>query len=236
MGIMSSEESPQLDIQHPGSPPNSGDAPNQAGNLAVTRVLAAVGRGDTGASSELLPLVYGELRKLARARMAKTPPGNTLQPTALVHEAFIRLVGNDDPNWNSRGHFFAASAEAMRQILVDQARQKARPKHGGDRQRVGTASDLPEIETPTENMIALDEAITKLESEDEQLALVVKLRYFAGLNREETAAALGKSVRSLDREWRYIVARLHQLMDDKPPTESPSTDGQIKPCEPTDII
>jgi len=163
-------------------------------------------------AEEFLPLVYHELRRLARARMAKTPPGNTLQPTALVHEAYMRLTGPESSNWNSRGHFFAAAAQAMRQILVDQARRKNAVKHGGDLRRVDADEvDLP-IETPAEDILALDEALETLQAEDPRKAEIVMLRYFAGLTREEAAAALGISVRTVDREWRYILAKLHKEM------------------------
>ena len=185
----------------------------------VTQMLQAVGKGDSEAATKLLPLVYAELRKLARARMAKLPPGNTLQPTALVHEAYLRLVGDADPSWNSRGHFFGAAAEAMRQILVDQARRKSAKKHGGDRRRLDADEiDLP-IEGPGDDILALDQALDRLTQEDPRKAKIVVLRYFGGLTREETAAALDVSVRTVDYEWRYIVARLRQeLTGDDPGT------------------
>lgn len=173
-------------------------------------MLRAAGNSDRKAAAELLPLVYTELRKLARARLARTPPGNTLQPTALVHEAYLRLVGDEDATWNSRGHFFAAAAEAMRQILVDQARCKASLKRGGDRQRVELDElELP-IQSPAEDMLALDLALERLRKDDPRKADIVMLRYFAGLSRQETAGAMGVSVRTIDREWRYILARLHK--------------------------
>jgi RNA polymerase sigma factor (TIGR02999 family) len=160
----------------------------------------------------MLPQVYAELRNLARARLAKVPPGNTLQPTALVHEAYIRLAAGEGSGWKNRGHFFGAAAQAMRQILVDQARRKAAVKHGGDQQRVDADDFDLAIEPPAEDLLMLDRALERLEQEDERKAQIVKLRYFAGLNREETAEVLGMSVRTLDREWRYIVARLHKEM------------------------
>jgi RNA polymerase sigma factor (TIGR02999 family) len=165
----------------------------------------------------MLPLVYGELRKLARARLAKVPPGNTLQPTALVHEAYLRLAGSEAEGWKSRGHFFGAAAQAMRQILVDQARRKAAAKHGGDQQRVDADDWELAIEPPAEDILALNQALERLEQRDEHKARIVMLRYFGGLNREETAAALGMSVRTLDREWRYIVAWLHKAMSEEQP-------------------
>jgi RNA polymerase sigma factor (TIGR02999 family) len=172
-------------------------------------VLTAASRGDARAAAELLPLVYSELRKQARAQMAKTPPGNTLQPTALVHEAYLRLVGEDDPNWRSRGHFFAAAAQAMRLILVEQARRKASKKHGGGHKRVNVDDAVPFIEPPAEDLLALDEALKRLEQADPRHGKIVALRYFAGLTNEETAAALAISVRTVEREWQFIRAFLY---------------------------
>lgn len=177
----------------------------------VTRMLAAVRRGDAQASAELLPLVYSELRKLAKSLMAKTPPGNTLQPTALVHEAYLRLVGSTEPNWDGRGHFFSAAAQAMRQILVDQARRKGARKHGGGQRRIGVSEAERGgllIQPPVENMLALDEALARLEREDPRKAEVVKLRYFAGLSAAETAAVLGVSLPTVERDWRFARALL----------------------------
>lgn len=183
---------------------------DQPSDQRLTSMLQAAGMGDTAAAASLLPLVYDELRRLARARMARTPPGNTLQPTALVHEAFLRLVGPGKPDWRSSGHFFAAAAQAMRRILVDQARRKAAVVRGGRRQRSDIdADDLP-IQEPVEDIVALDIALERLRREDARKAEIVDLRYFAGLSREETAAALGTSVRTIDREWRFIIARLHR--------------------------
>ena len=149
---------------------------------------------------------------MARAQMAKLPRGQTLQTTALVHEAYMKLVGRDDPGWDSRGHFFAAATRAMRQILVDQARRKAAAKHGGSRKR--TDFERLDIATPepATDILALNDALDVLEKEDPRKAQVVMLRQFAGLQREEIAAALGISVRTVDREWNYSIARLHQLM------------------------
>ena len=175
----------------------------------LTQILNAVRDGDQKAAAELLPLVYGELRQLARARMAKTPPGQTLQPTALVHEAYLRLIGADDPGWNSRGHFFAAAGQAMRQILVDQARRKGSLKRGGGRQRLDVDDVEPAIESPSDDILALEEALTHLEQDDPRKAEVVNLRYFAGLTVEETAAALDISVTTVEREWRFARVRLY---------------------------
>lgn len=184
-------------------------------------VLQAVKAGDPRAAAQLLPLVYEELRVLARSRLARSPGAargadNTLQPTALVHEAYLRLVGADDPSWNSRGHFFAAAAMAMRQILVEQARRKAAVKHGGGAQRVDTPVELLPIETPKEDMIALDSALTKLEAIDERKARVVMLRYFAGLTAEQTAMALGISEPTVNREWKLarVLLRLELQGED----------------------
>lgn len=178
----------------------------------ITQMLRAAEAGDAEAAQAVLPLVYRELRGLARAMMAKTPPGNTLQPTALVHEAYVRLVGREDPGWNSRGHFFAAAAEAMRRILVEQARRKARLKHGGDLARVDADDvDLP-IEHPTEDILALDEALDRLAKTDPRKADVVKLRYFAGLTIEEAAMALGVSEPTVERDWRFARALLYEQL------------------------
>jgi RNA polymerase sigma factor (TIGR02999 family) len=183
----------------------------------VTRILQAVEEGDPRAADQLLPVVYEELRRLSHALMAKGLPGNTLQPTALVHEAYLRLVGDTDPGWNSRGHFFAAAAHAMRRILVEQARRKAADKHGGGRQRLNANDvDLP-IQPPSDDVLALDEALERLRSQDQRKAEVVMLRYFAGLTIEETAKVLGVSEATVERDWRFArVALYSQLV---PPEE-----------------
>lgn len=178
------------------------------GNLRA--ILEATRRGDRQGAAEILPLVYNELRSLARARIAHLPPGNTLQPTALVHEAYMRLVGEADPGWDGRGHFFAAAAESMRQILVDQARRKKRLKRGGDRKRMDIEEFEIPLASPVEDIVAMDEAIERLKADDPRKALIVSLRFFAGLTRDETAAVMGISVPTIDREWRYIVARLYK--------------------------
>jgi len=176
----------------------------------LTQTLYAASRGDRQAAAELLPLVYDELRKLARSRIGHVPPGNTLQPTALVHEAYMRLVGDQDPGWEGRGHFFAAAAEAMRQVLVDQARRKKRLKRGGDKKRIDVEDFEVPLATPAEDILAVDEAIERLKADDPRKAQIVVLRFFAGLTREETASAMGLSVATIDREWRFIVARLYK--------------------------
>ncbi|MHC5109224.1 MAG: ECF-type sigma factor [Planctomycetota bacterium] len=182
--------------------------------IELTRVLQAAADGDSRASAELLPLVYAQLRQVAQAQMAKTPPGNTLQPTALVHEAYLRVAGKDGSRWNSRGHFFGAAAQAIRQILVDQARRKARFKHGGGRARVSFDRAEPTIQPPSDDVLALDEALAELERHDTRKADIIKLRYFAGLTEEETAAALGLSIATVRRECRFAKALLSVRLND----------------------
>jgi len=195
---------------------------DQAG--PATQLLQAASAGDPRAAADLLPLVYDELRTLAQARMSKTPPGNTFQPTALVHEAYLRLVGNGATAWNSRGHFFAAAAQAMRQILVDQARRKRSRKHGGAHKRIEFADMELAFETDrTTDMLALDDALTQLQRADERKARIVMLRHFAGLTAEETAAALDVSVSTVEREWRFARALLFTLLS----KDRPSDDGGI---------
>jgi RNA polymerase sigma factor (TIGR02999 family) len=168
---------------------------------AVTRILFAIEEGDPRAAERLLPLVYQELRRLAAERMAQERPGQTLEATALVHEAYLRLVDTEKvQHWNSRGHFFAAAAEAMRRILIDNARRKRRPKHGGGRQRVELNEALAVGET-REDVLALDEALSKFAQEQPAKAELVKLRYFAGLSLEEAAACLGISPATAKRYW-----------------------------------
>jgi RNA polymerase sigma factor (TIGR02999 family) len=176
----------------------------------VTQLLNAAQEGDLGASAQLLPLVYDELRRLARMRLTQEPSGQTLQPTALVHEAFLRLVGMEDQRWDSRAHFFGAAARAMRQILIDRARHKAAEKHGGNRDRVDMDESALAIAAPSIDLLALDEALSKLESRDARKAKIVELRYFAGFNEEETAKILGVTARTIQREWRYIRTWLHR--------------------------
>ena len=176
----------------------------------VTRILDAVWRGDARATDELLMAVYQELRRLAAVRLSQEPPGQTLQATALVHEAYIRLVGAEDQSWEGRGHFFAAAAEAMRRILIEKARHKQRSKRGAGRQRVGLEDATLAIEGPSEDVIAVDEALTKLGREDKIVADLVKMRYFAGLNLDQIAKILGISRRTADRYWAYARAWLHR--------------------------
>jgi RNA polymerase sigma factor (TIGR02999 family) len=159
-------------------------------------------------AAELLPVVYAELRRLAAALAGRLPPGQTLTPTALVHEAYLRLVGTDDPGWEGRRHFFGAAARAMRDILVEQARRKAALKHGGSAQRVELTEGLAVIEPPAADLLAVDEAIQQLQQEKPHLAEIAMLRYFAGLSVEETAAVLDISSSTLAREWRFARAWL----------------------------
>jgi RNA polymerase sigma factor (TIGR02999 family) len=177
----------------------------------VTRILSAIENGDPSAAEQLLPLVYEELRKLAAQRLAQEKPGQTLQPTALVHEAYVRLVdGESVSNWNSRGHFFAAAAEAMRRILVEQARKRARLKRGGDCQRLDL--DVLQLSVPevADELLALDEALTKFSQKHPDKAALVNLRYFAGLTVDEAASSLGISASTADRHWTFARAWLYR--------------------------
>jgi RNA polymerase sigma factor (TIGR02999 family) len=185
----------------------------------VTQILRQIEHGDGAAAEQLLPLVYEELRKLAASRLAQEKPGQTLQPTALVHEAYVRLVGTDNvQKWDTRGHFFAAAAEAIRRILIEQARRKAGPKAGRDRRRVELSDVAVDVTGQADwDVLDLDQAIEQLEAEDPRAAKVVKLRYFAGLQREDAAAALGISVKTADNDWAYargwLRARLGNVTD-----------------------
>ena len=174
----------------------------------VTRILNAIERGDAKATDELLPLVYEELRLLAAQKLSHEPPGQTLQATALVHEAYLRLVGDEPQSWENRGHFFAAAAEAMRRILVENARRKRSSKRGGDRQRVGLTEAGPASEGPSDDLLVLDEALTKLSRAEPAVAALVKLRYFGGLTLEEAAAALGLARSTAYEHWAYARAWL----------------------------
>jgi RNA polymerase sigma factor (TIGR02999 family) len=168
-------------------------------------------QGDPHDAARLLPLVYEELRRLAACRLAREPSGQTLQPTALVHEAYLRLVGDGgDRGWDGRGHFFAAAAEAMRRILIENARRKGRKKHGGEFARVDLAEADLACRMPPEELIALDEAMTRLEAEDPLKARLVRLRFFGGLGLEEAADVLGVSAATAKRYWRYARAWLHR--------------------------
>jgi RNA polymerase sigma factor (TIGR02999 family) len=182
----------------------------------VTNILSAIKQGDAAAAAQLLPLVYDELRRLAAQRLAQEKPGQTLQATALVHEAYLRLVGEDDRGqaWDGRGHFFAAAAEAMRRILIDRVRHKQTKKAGGGRRRL----DLDDIEPALEEenndrLVALDEALLQLEAEDPRKAELVKLRFFAGLTAEQAAAALGVSTSTAEKDWAYARSWLRVAID-----------------------
>jgi RNA polymerase sigma factor (TIGR02999 family) len=189
----------------------------------VTHIFRAVQEGDPHAASRLLPLVYDELRRLAALQLARESGGQTLEPTALVHEAYLRLVGRPgqepgakEPHWDNRGHFFAAAAEAMRRILIDNARRKLRPKHGGGRHRVSGDIAAPQPEMPLEDLLALDEALDKLAREEPARAELVKLRFFAGLTMPEVAEVLGISLATAERHWTYARTWLFARLQDAP--------------------
>jgi len=197
---------------------------SQAGE-EISRILAAIGDGDRKASEELLPLVYLELRKLARSRMAHEPPGQTLQPTALVHEAYLRLVGDRDARWENRAHFFAAAALAMRRILVERARRRRMAKHGGGQDRVTLDEAVASSDPRSVDLLALDDALTRLEAHDPRMSRIVTLRYFAGLNVEQTAKALDISAATVKREWSYAKAWLHREIAGAPPSRGTGKPG-----------
>jgi RNA polymerase sigma factor (TIGR02999 family) len=185
----------------------------------VTRILSAIEQGDPKAPELLLPLVYDELRKLAAQRLARESPGQTLQATALVHEAYLRLVGSEPSGWNGRGHFFSAAAEAMRRILIENARRKRSGKHGGDLQRI----DLDRVDTPgdspSDDILAVDEALLKLAAEDPTKAELVKLRYFGGLSVEDAGRVLGISRATADRYWAYARVWLYSELSEERKTQ-----------------
>lgn len=185
----------------------------------VTRILSDIEQGNPYATEQLLPLVYDELRKLAAQKLIQERPGQTLEATALVHEAYLRLVDAEKvPHWNSRGHFFAAAAEAMRRILVEQARRKGRRKHGGGKQRVTLSGLELAVEMPVTDFLHLDEALTALAERDEQAAQLVKLHCFAGLSIEQAAESLGISARTAYRDWAFARAWLYRTLhgDERP--------------------
>jgi RNA polymerase sigma factor (TIGR02999 family) len=179
----------------------------------VTQILHAIEQGDTKAADELLPLVYDDLRKLAACRMANDAPGQTLQPTALVHEAWLRLVGNENQKWDGRAHFFGAAAEAMRRILIDNARRKRALRHGGGQQRI----DIQKVEIATaakeDELLAINDALEKFAVQDKQKAELVKLRYFVGLSFEESAEILNISLPTAKRWWAYARAWLYEEIE-----------------------
>ncbi|HWY74933.1 MAG TPA: ECF-type sigma factor [Verrucomicrobiae bacterium] len=178
----------------------------------ITLLLEAVGRGEGKASEELLPLVYDELRHLAATRMAQEAPGQTLQPTALVHEAWLRLVSEGDRTWNNRVHFFRAAAQAMRRILVDRARHKSSLKCGGNQKRVVIDDlELPVV-SPDEKILMIDNALERLEEEDEESARVITLKFFGGLTNSQIAGTLGVTERTVERRWAYAKAALFEII------------------------
>jgi RNA polymerase sigma factor (TIGR02999 family) len=182
----------------------------------VTRLLEAIGRGEPQRARELVPIVYEELRRLADARLAREPAGQTLQPTALVHEAYLRLVGDGDgdgPAWENRGHFFAAAAEAMRRILVERARRKRRLRHGGGLGRVDLGQVAHFGDDASGDLLALHQALDQLAAEEPVCAEVVKLRYFAGLTAEQAASMLNISLRTANRHWAFARAWLYQRLN-----------------------
>ncbi len=179
----------------------------------VTCLLAEIQGGRSEATDRLLPILYAELRRMARSQMARERPGQTLQPTALVHEAYFRLLGTERLPWENRAHFFAAAAEAMRRILIERARRIARTKHGGGKLRVTLDPDAPDLAISPERFLTLDRALDRLEAQDPRMAQVVKLRFFAGLTVPETAAAIDTSPRSVNRSWTAARAWLKREMD-----------------------
>jgi RNA polymerase sigma factor (TIGR02999 family) len=193
----------------------------------VTRILSAIEDGDSSAAEQLLPLVYDELRKLAAQRLAQEKPGQTLEATALVHEAYLRLVDGDKAqHWNSRGHFFAAAAEAMRRVLVEQARRKRSLKAGGNRRRLDLAGVEPGVGGPDLDLIGLDDALQQLAQKDSRKAELVKLRFFAGLTIEQAARVLGIAPSTADADWAYARSWLRLAMGDGPDGQAGEKNSQ----------
>jgi len=186
----------------------------QKSGTPLSVMLQAAGQGDRQAAEDILPLVYDELRRLAQAYLAKTPPGNSFQATALVHEAYMRLVGDDDPGWEGRRHFFGAAANAMRNILVEQARGKGTLKRGAGQRRLDVHEADVQTELPSDDVVALNEALKELEKSDPRKTEIVMLHHFAGLTMEETAAAMGISLSTVEREWRFTRALLYSRLVD----------------------
>jgi RNA polymerase sigma factor (TIGR02999 family) len=186
----------------------------------ATRHLNAIAQGDPHAADELFPLVYDQLRRLAAQKLAQEAPGQTLEATALVHEAYLRLVGDSRDAWDNRGHFFAAAAEAMRRILVEQARRKGRVRHGGGKKRIDLEEACSLVQPPSEDLLALDEALTRLAALNPARAEVVKLRFFAGLTMPEVAQTLGISLPTAERYWAFARTWLYaELNADEPPAD-----------------
>ncbi len=186
----------------------------------VTELLKIAGQGDAQAAKDLLRVVYNELRTLANSWMSKTPPGQTLQPTALVHEAFMRLVGRDQNGWQNRGHFFFAASRAMRDILVENARAKGRIKRGGDRRRVDLDNLSVAIDAPGDDLLALDAALSQMEKEYPWEHQIVMLRFFAGMTNDETAKAMDAPLRTIERDWRFARAWLFRVLKADDPASS----------------
>jgi RNA polymerase sigma factor (TIGR02999 family) len=183
----------------------------------VSRILSAIEQGDPHAAKELLPLVYKELRRLAGRRMAREAPGQTLQATALVHDAYLRLVGEGRvQHFHGRGHFFAAAAEAMRRILIERARRKRRIRHGGGRKRLDLDEACAVMPSPSDDLVALDEALNRLAEQDQLRATLVKLRFFAGLTMPEAAQVLGISLATAERHWKFARAWLYAEVSKEP--------------------
>jgi RNA polymerase sigma factor (TIGR02999 family) len=189
----------------------------------LTRVLAAASKGDRHAAAELLPLVYDQLRELARRRMSRLPKGQTIQPTALVHEAYLRIAGTEDPGWTGQSAFLAAASRAMRNILVDRARARSTVKRGGGAQRRRIDPDEIGVgfESPSDRVLALDSALRRLEEVDERKSRIVTMRCFGGLTMDETAVAVGVSSRTVEREWRFAKAWLHREITGQTPRVTP---------------
>jgi RNA polymerase sigma factor (TIGR02999 family) len=207
--LRGAESSPGRIVMDPPSPPSF-----SRGDPVVTRVLEAVARGEPREAERLLPLVYDELRRLAAVRLARESPGQTLDATALVHEAYLRLVGPDpDRPWDGRRHFFGAAAEAMRRILVEAARRRGRLRHGGGRDRVPLPDDGPVASVPDDRLLALDQALDRLTHEDSAKAELVRLRFFAGLTLEQAAEVLGLSRATASRHWAYARAWLYDALE-----------------------
>ena len=192
----------------------SGEVTSISARHDVTELLQAIGRGQAGADDTLLRRIYEELREIAGRQMAKTPAGQTLHPTALVHEAYVRLLGGGDPGWENRRHFFFTAARAMHDVLVEAARRKASMKHGGAMKRWDVDELVLAIEAPADDMLALDEALQRLEREDPRKHELVQLRFFAGLTAKEAAEVLDVSLRTVERDWRYIRGRLHKELSE----------------------
>ena len=181
----------------------------------ITLLLEAVSRGEDRASEELLPLVYDELRRLAAARLGREAAGQTLQPTALVHEAWLRLVSEGERTWNNRGHFFRAAAQAMRRILVDRARHKSSIKCGGGKERLNVEDLNLAAASPDDRILLVDESLNRLETEDPETARIVTLKFFGGLTNKEVAKTLGVTERTVERQWAYAKACLFQMIQEE---------------------